>query len=116
VIAHVVLFTPRRNLPPAERSELARSFERALRDIPSLRRAHVGRRSLHGAGYEAAAPDYSHAAILEFDDHAGLQAYLQHSAHSEPAQRFFAAAEATQILDYEMVEGSGVADAAVGWL
>ena len=33
--------------------------------------------------------DYTHAAILEFDDLDGLTAYLEHPAHAELASRFF---------------------------
>src|SRR5207253_9999969 len=52
MIAHVVLFRPRTDVSAADRRALALAFERALRAIPSVRRCQVGRRLLHGAGYE----------------------------------------------------------------
>jgi hypothetical protein len=115
VIAHVVLFRPRPDLPVSDRRALTRSFERALSEIESVRTAQVGRRTLHGAGYETSADNYSHVAILQFDDLAGLHAYLQHSAHSAPARAFFEAAEATQIFDFELVESDGIQDTVEGW-
>ena len=42
----------------------------------------------HGAGYEAGTPGVDILALLEFDDVAGLQAYLRHPAHEELGERF----------------------------
>jgi hypothetical protein len=68
MFAHVVLFKPKPGLDPAGRQRLAAVFERALREIPSIRRAHVGRRVLNGRPYEQLMTvDYEYAAILEFD-------------------------------------------------
>ncbi len=115
MIAHLVLFRLRTDLSSAERAALIQAFDAGLRTIPSVRRASVGRRQLHGAGYEGAVPDLPYAALLEFEDGDALQAYLQHAAHAAPAQQFFAATEATMIVDYEMVEGEAVAAAAAHW-
>ncbi len=115
MIAHLVLFRLKAGLSAAERAELIRAFDAGLRTIPSVRRARVGRRMLHGAGYESTAADFPYAAELEFDDVEGLQTYLRHAAHEGPAQRFFALTEATMVFDYEMVEGAAVAPAAAGW-
>jgi len=115
VIAHLVLFRLRTDLSAADRTALIQAFDAGLRTIPSVRRASVGRRQVHGAGYEGAAPDFPYAAVLEFDDVEALQAYLRHAAHAAPAQQFFAATEATMVFDYEMVEGDAVAAAAARW-
>lgn len=48
---------------------------------------------------------YSHVAILEFDDVAGLQAYLEHPAHQQLASRFFEAFEEALMYDFELREG-----------
>src|SRR5262245_52262394 len=94
MIAHVVLFKPRADLSPEARQHLAESFEAALRQIPSIRRARVGRRITHGRSYEALmSVDYQFAAVLEFDDEAGLKAYLEHPAHQRLGARFFEAVE-----------------------
>jgi hypothetical protein len=52
MIAHVVLFNPRGDLSTDARRQLAASFETAVTQIPSIRRARVGRRITHGRGYE----------------------------------------------------------------
>jgi hypothetical protein len=103
VIAHIVLFTPRPDLTAAARVELVASFEAALREIPAIRRARIGRRLLHGRPYEALmSVDYQYAAVLEFDDLEQLKLYLEHPAHARLAERFFSAFEHALMYDYEM--------------
>jgi hypothetical protein len=107
MIVHVVLFRPRGDLSPVARDALAAAFETALRDIPSIRRARVGRRFLHGRSYEALMPiDYQYAAVLEFDDAAGLTAYLEHPAHAQLASQFFSAFEHALMYDFDLKEGA----------
>lgn len=107
MIAHVVLFTPRQGLSPAERRGLADAFAGALQEIPSIRRARVGRRRTHGRpGYEQMMrTNYEYAAIIEFDDAAALQAYLQHPAHETLARTFFATFEQALMYDFDLAEG-----------
>lgn len=57
----------------------------------------------HGASYEprmTAAADY--VAVLEFDDLAGLQAYLRHPAHEELGARFNQSLSSALIYDFEV--------------
>lgn len=117
MIAHVVLFRPKANASAADRRALAESFAAAVREIPSVRRARIGRRVTHGAGYEQLPqPDFTFAAILEFDDQAGLEAYLRHPAHAEPGRRIFEVMETGVVFDYALLDGRD-AGAAVGeWL
>jgi hypothetical protein len=72
----------------------------------------VGTRVLHGRGYEALMrTNYSHAAILEFDDMAGLRGYLEHPAHDALGTLFFEMFEEALMYDFDLKEGpSGVAD------
>jgi Stress responsive A/B Barrel Domain len=66
-ISHLVLMKPRPGLSPADRDALVAAFERAAREIPSIRGIRVGRRITHGAGYEQPdAADY--LAVIDFDD------------------------------------------------
>jgi hypothetical protein len=111
VVAHVVLFRPRAGLTPPESAALVEAFSRALRDIPGVRRARIGRRVTHGRSYEQRMhEDYGFAAVLEFDDLDGLTQYLQHPAHEDLGHRFFGSSEAALIYDYEMSDGvSGLA-------
>jgi len=100
------MFRPRPNLTDAERAGLAEAFSRAVREIPSIRRARIGDRVTHGRPYEALmTTHYSHAAILEFDDIAGLRAYLEHPAHEAVGRLFFEAFEEALMYDFAMDEG-----------
>jgi hypothetical protein len=115
VIAHVVLFAPRQDLTEGARQDLVAAFEIALRDIPSIRRARVGERVTHGRPYEALmAIDYRYAAIIEFDGEAQLNAYLEHPAHEQLATQFFTAFEHALMYDFEMVDGTEIADLEMG--
>jgi hypothetical protein len=106
------MFRPRPGLSDAERRDLAAAFRDALRGIPSIRRARIGRRVTHGRGYETLMrADYPYAAVLEFDDLAGLKAYLEHPVHEALASRFFATFEEALMYDFDLKEGTeGVAD------
>src|SRR6267142_2113476 len=99
MIAHVVLFRLRPGVSLAERRAIIDSYAVALRDIPTIRRASVGR-----AYEEMIRTDMPYVAILEFDDLDGVRAYLDHPAHKEISTRFFAAIADTLIYDFE-VEG-----------
>lgn len=115
MIAHVLLFRPAADLIPAEREALIAAFERALLDIPLIRRASVGRRCLTGRAYEQAMrEDYPFIATLEFETEADLRAYLDHPAHAELAERFFQSMEAALVYDFEMADAGQVRQALVG--
>lgn len=106
MILHVVLFEPRSDLHQDDRIGLANAMTTALREIPSVRRSTVGRRVMHGAGYEALMQvPYSYCAMLAFDDRAGLEAYLAHPAHEALAARFFAVAHEMLLYDFDVAEG-----------
>jgi hypothetical protein len=111
-VAHIVLFRPRQDLSADERTALAAAFEEAVRTIPSVRSARVGRRVTHGRPYEQLMRvNYEYAAILEFDDAAGLEAYLEHPAHRQLGERFFTAFEDALMYDFELREGTTGLDA-----
>lgn len=111
MIVHVVLFQPRADLPDAARAHFLESLSLAAAQIPSIRRFRVGRRVLHGLpGYEQAMTQgFDYSAIAEFDDVAGLKAYLQHPAHQAIGRHFTASAERALAYDYEMVEAAEAA-------
>ena len=107
MIAHIVLFRPRADLSDSGRADLVSAFERAIREIPSIRGARIGTRVVHGRPYEALMrSNYSYAAVLEFDDLAGLKAYLEHPAHERLGSSFFEAFEEALMYDFEMQEGA----------
>jgi hypothetical protein len=107
MIAHVVLFRPRADLPPQARNTFARALEQARREIPTIRRFHVGRRLRHGRPYEQAMlQDFPYAAVIEFEAIEGLKAYLDHPAHVDLARMWSTLSEMTLVYDYEMADAS----------
>ena len=105
MIAHVVLFQPKHGLGDVEHGAFLAAIERARREIPSIRRLFVGRRSLHGHRYEQMmVEDYPWAAIVEIDDAEGLAAYLAHPAHAELGRLLWATGEKVLVYDYDEME------------
>lgn len=103
MVSHVVLMKPRADLRWEDRERFIAAFERAVREIPTVRGVRVGRRVTHGAGYEAAAPDSAdYVAEIDFDDLAGLQAYLRHPAHEALGASFGESLRAAMVYDFEM--------------
>jgi stress responsive alpha/beta barrel protein len=106
MMLHVVLFRPKPNLGESERRELAKAFADAIDAIPSIKRARIGRRRTHGRPYEQLMrEDYTHAAILEFDDLGGLKAYLEHPMHAELGSRFFDCFDQALMYDFDVRDG-----------
>jgi len=109
MIAHVVLFTPRADLDAAAGRALVGALERALVDIPQIRRVRIGRRRVLGFAYDTISPVHlEYAAILEFDTEADLRSYLVHPAHADLAQRFNSSAAVAIAHDFEMVQPEGL--------
>lgn len=104
MIAHVVLFTPRADLPADAWRHLLDSLARTAGSVPSVRRFRVGRRVTHGLpGYEQGMREnYEYAAIVEFDDLSALKSYLAHPAHADLGAHFSRSAERALAYDYEV--------------
>jgi len=103
VLSHVVLFAPRTDLHADERRALLDAFERAVRTIPTVRAVRVGRRKTHDAAYEQqTASGIEYMVIIDFENLAGLQAYLDHPAHHELGARFNQSIGAAVIYDFEV--------------
>jgi hypothetical protein len=106
MILHVVLFRPRPGLGEDQRQSLANAFASAIDNISAIKRARIGRRRTHGRPYEQLMrEDYTHAAILEFEDLAGLRAYLEHPAHTDLGSRFFDCFERALMYDFDVQDG-----------
>jgi hypothetical protein len=103
LIVHVVLFEPRRDLTPQEQRRILADLQHAGASIPSIRSMRIGRRIRHGLpGYEQAMKvDYQYVALFEFEDRAGLEAYLQHPAHEAAGRHFTASAAHSLAYDFE---------------
>jgi hypothetical protein len=103
MVSHVVLMKPRPDLTTSARAAFVDAFERAVREIPTVRHVRIGRRVLHGAGYEASVPNAAeYIAMIDFDDLAGLQTYLQHPAHEQLGARFGESLCAAMVYDFEV--------------
>ena len=50
--------------------------------------------------------DYQYAAVIEFDDEAGLKAYLEHPAHQQLSSQFYNAFEQALMYDFDVKEGA----------
>lgn len=106
MIAHIILFTPRPDLPAEARHTVLEGLQTAAVDIPTIRRLRVGRRVVHGRpGYEQAmAENFEYAVIVEFDDVAGLTSYLAHPSHKAIGDHFTDSSSAALAYDYEMID------------
>jgi hypothetical protein len=110
MVWHLVLMKPRLDLSAADRAALVDAFERATREIPSVRQVQLGRRVVHGAGYERDMPDAAdYVAMIAFDDLEGLQAYLHHPAHTDLGVAFGRSLSAALVYDFEMAGSDGEA-------
>lgn len=105
MVAHVVLFTPKASMTPAERDAFVGTLEAALAGIPQITRATVGRRIVLGRPYDAITPPYEYVAVLEFVSRNQLASYLDHPAHDALAKQFYLHAERAAAYDVDMVDG-----------
>lgn len=103
MLLHIVLFRPKPGIAEADRASMFAALDAAAREIPSVLRFQVGARVTHGAGYERLmAQDFPFAAVIEFADLTGLQAYLGHPAHERLGQLFYSLQDAALAYDYEV--------------
>jgi hypothetical protein len=114
MILHMVLFRPRPGLGIDAQKGLAASFAHAMQEIGAIRRVRIGRRRTHGRAYEQLMHEnYTHVAILEFEDLDGLKTYLEHPAHAELGTRFFECFEQALMYDFEVRDGRAGLDALI---
>jgi stress responsive alpha/beta barrel protein len=102
MVLHIVLFRPKPAVSDADRHAMFEALRSAATGIPSVRRFQIGNRVKHGRPYEQMmSEDYPFAAIVEFDDLAGLRAYLNHPQHERLGQLFYALLDSALVYDYE---------------
>ncbi len=111
MIAHVVLFRPRPTLSEAERAAFIGALDAALKDIPQIKRATIGRRVVMGRQYDAMnAVEFPFVAVLEFDSKADLIAYLDHPAHETLGMQFYTTSEAALAYDFDLLDPTRTAE------
>jgi hypothetical protein len=102
MLLHIVLFRPKASISDADRTAMFDALHAAASGIPSVRRFQIGDRVKHGRPYEGMmTADYPFAALVEFDDLAGLQTYLDHPEHERLGELFYKLLEAALVYDYE---------------
>jgi hypothetical protein len=106
MISHVVLFRPKTSLSSDQRLALVTALRHAVSDIPSIKRAIIGKRVLlNRPGYETQmAEHYEYSAILEFENETALRAYLDHPSHVDLGRMLFTAADAVLAYDFAAVD------------
>ena len=116
MIAHIVLFTPKKTMDSADSKSFAQSIVAVFRQIGSLDRAFVGRSIDLDAGYQRSFGDktYDFAAVLEFSDRSALVAYLNHPLHKELGALFWKHCDSTVIVEVEAADAKS--DAAIALL
>lgn len=102
MIAHVVLFSPKRSLTAADRAAFVGVLERALSGIPGIAAVRLGRRVISNRPYEQLGPAYEYVAILEFDSADALRRYLDHPAHDALGEAFYVSLEQGFAGDFEL--------------
>ena len=104
MVSHFVVMKTRPDLSASERDSLVAAFERAIREIPTVRGVRVGRRVVHGASYEARMPDAAeYLVMIDFADLDDLVVYLKHPAHDDLGARFRDSIAMGLIYDFEDV-------------
>ena len=104
MVIHIVLFRPKPEVPGPDREAIFSALSSASTQIPAVRRFSVGKRLTHGRPYEQLmTEDYPFAAVVEFDDLAGLQEYLNHPHHQKLGKLFYKLLDAGLVYDYEVV-------------
>lgn len=102
MILHVVLFRPKQDVTDSDRQVMFDALAVAAREIPTVRRFQVGDRVRHGATYEGLmTDDFPFVALIEFEDLAGLRAYLQHPKHEALGTLFYRFLDLGLVYDYE---------------
>lgn len=104
MVVHVVLFRPKAEVTDSDREAMFAALDAAATRIPEVRRFFVGARLMHGGAYEPSMPaDFPFAAIIEFDDLAGLKAYLDHPDHKALGDLFYRLQDAALVYDYQTI-------------
>ena len=108
MVFHIVLFRPKPSVSVSDRAAMFAALHAAATEVPTVRRFQVGDRVKHGRPYEQMMlEDYPFAAVVEFDDLAGLEAYLNHPQHERLGELFYQLLEAALVYDYEGKDEKG---------
>jgi hypothetical protein len=96
---HTVVFYLREDAPKDEVVKIIADAHRLLARIPSVKGLWIGRPA-EKATPKLAVSDYHVAWVLLFDDHVGLQEYLDHKLHLEFREKHAKHAERVLVYDF----------------
>jgi hypothetical protein len=104
VVVHIVLFNPKLGLTADQLRSFAQSIQDATRTIGTVRRALVGKAVQVVPSYPRSLGDqtYEFAAVLEFDDAAALEAYLEHPSHRVLGRLFWDNCASAIVMEAEL--------------
>jgi hypothetical protein len=94
---HVVLWTFKDTVPPAERAAIVAAIRGLRTKVPSLRSLEVGENVS-----PARAQGYTHVLVETFDDRDGLAAYADHPDHVPVLARLRDAVSQLVAVDLEL--------------
>jgi len=97
VLTHVVLFSFKESVAPAERAALLDAIRDLRTKFPSLRSLELGENIS-----PARAQGYTHVLLEAFDDRDGLAAYARHPEHVPVLARIRDAASQLLAVDLEV--------------
>jgi Stress responsive A/B Barrel Domain len=109
LIAHVVLFEPKQNVPAESRKAFLDEIRSVARTIPTIVQARIGSTISVGVMPEEIIGQktykaYTYAAIFEFTTREDLEGYLTHSVHDKLRSIFWDLCQATLIADVELFD------------
>lgn len=104
MVVHIVLFNPKLGLTADQLGSFAQSIQDATRTIGTVRRALVGKAVHVVPSYPRSLGDqtYEFAAVLEFDDAAALEAYLEHPSHRVLGRLFWDNCASAIVMEAEL--------------
>jgi hypothetical protein len=111
MVTHVVFYRPRPDASGADLRRLIGAIERAAGTVAHVRRCWVGRALPDAPTYRRGGIGaFPYCAVLEFEDRAGLEAYLGDASHEELGRLFNETAEAAVVGDFLAAEPPSLGD------
>ena len=100
MIAHIVFFQPKTSVSAEQRRAFIDAIRHAVREIPEIQRALIGRTLSFGLMPEQLGHNtYDYAAIFEFSSPGDLKRYLDHPAHANVGRLFWQLGALTLVAD-----------------
>lgn len=108
MIQHIVLFTPKSDLPDERRQAFASLVLDTLSGSSDVERFSIGRRVSINAGYERNFGDktYEYSAVIEFKTPECLISYLRSPEHARLGRLFWESCDSCVVSELEVISSS----------